>query len=143
MNGTARAAASLAMAFLLVSCGWAGDSKAVRVSFAQIKQQIEETRAGLKSAIDEGSLDRVPALNQALNAQLDQLSAQSSAMNLLDREHVAINVATARRCLNEIDRFVTAGDVELVRAQLAQLNPTMEEIATLLERADKIATAKE
>jgi len=143
MKSPVRAAVFLAMVFLLVSCGWAGDNKAVRVSFAQIKQQIEETHASLKRAVDEGALDRLPALDRQLNTQIDELSKQSSAMNLLDREHLFLNLATTRRCLTEIDRYVTSGEVELVRAQLSVLDPTMEEIATLLDRADKIATAKE
>ncbi|HLF05599.1 MAG TPA: hypothetical protein VI893_00230 [Thermoplasmata archaeon] len=143
MKGPVRAAATLALVTLLASCGWAGDDKAVRVPFAQIKQQIAEAHSNLKRAVDEGSLDRLPALQRNFNAQLDAVSAQSSAMNLLDREHLLLNLATVRRCLTEIDRFAASGDVELVRAQVSQLDPTMEEIATLLDRADKIATAKE
>jgi hypothetical protein len=143
MKGPVRAAASLTMAFLLVSCGWAGDSKGVRVSFASIKRQIGEAHAELKRAVDEGSLERVPALARALSAEIDTLSAQSSAMNLLDREHLLINLATTRRCLAEIDRFVTSGEIELVRAQTAQLDPTIQEIFGFLDRADKIATVKE
>jgi hypothetical protein len=143
MKSPARAVATLALAYLVASCGWAGDNKAVHVSFAMVKQRIAEAHSNLKRAVEEGSLDRLPALQREFNAQLDAVSSQSSAMNLLDREHLLLNLATVRRCLTEIDRFASSGDLDLVRAQVAQLDPTMEEIETLLDRADKIATAKE
>ncbi len=96
----------------------------------------------LVSAVNEGSVDRVRALDRELNAQLDAAMAQTSAMNLLDREHFSIAVATARRCLTEMDRYAQSGDVELLRAQEQQLEPTVTEIQELLDRADRTTTAK-
>lgn len=137
-----RAACLLAALLAVPSCQWAGDTKAVRVPFAELKQRVEDARARIESAVQEGSVDRVPALDQALNAELDAAAAQSSAMNLLDRQHLAINVATARRCLTEMDRFAQSGDVEDLRAQFQQLQPTVAEIQVLLERAERTTTAK-
>jgi hypothetical protein len=124
------------------SCQWAGDTKAVRVPFADLSRRVEEARSRLESAINEGSADRVPALTRALNAELDAASAQSSAINLLDREHLAINVATARRCLTDMDRYAQSGDLDLLRAQFQQLLPTVAEIRVLLDRAERTTTAK-
>ncbi len=140
--GKTRTAASLAALLLVSSCQWAGDTKAVRVPFANLKQRLEESQATLKRAIEEGSLDRTPAAIRALGERFDEISAQSSAMNLLDREHLAINIATARRCLTAIDRYCVAGDQELVRTQFDQLEPTIGEIQVLLDRAIKTTTAE-
>jgi hypothetical protein len=132
----------IAALFGLSSCQWAGDTKAVRVPFADLSRQVEEARSSLESAVNDGSMDRVPALTRTLSAELDAASAQSSAINLLDREHLAINVATARRCLSEMDRFAQSGDLEDLRAQFQQLQPTVAEIRELLDRAEKTTTAK-
>ncbi len=137
-----RAACLIAALLAVSSCQWAGDTKAVRVPFAELRQRLEDARSRLESAVQEGSVDRVPALDQALSAELDAAAAQSSAINLLDREHLAINVATARRCLSEMDRFAQSGDVEVLRAQFQQLQPTVAEIKDLLDRAERTATAK-
>lgn len=139
-----RTRAALVLAALLAgsSCQWAGDTKAVRVPFVELKQRIVDAQSRIASAVQEGSMDRVPALDQALNAELDAASAQSAAINLLDREHLAISVATARRCLTQMDRFAQSGDLEDLRAQLQQLQPTVAEITELLDRADRTTTAK-
>ena len=37
------------------SCQWAGDTKAARVSFAALKESVEDVNARLTSAVEEGS----------------------------------------------------------------------------------------
>ena len=103
------------------SCQWAGDTKAARVSFAALKESVEDVNARLTSAVEEGSGDRVLGL---------------------DREHLSISVATARRCLTAMDRYAQSGDAELLRAQNQQLQPTIVEIQELLDRADRTTTAE-
>ena len=142
MLARTRAASILATLVAVSSCQWAGDTKAVRVPFREVKQRVEEAHSSLAAAVEDGSVEDVPALDQALNAELDAAMGQSSAMNLLDREHLSINVATARRCLTDMDRYAQSGDVELLRAQFHQLEPTMAEIEVLLDRAERTTTAK-
>ena len=124
------------------SCQWAGDQGAAKASFAVIRQQIDDVNSRITTAIQNGEADRITALDRDMNAALDAARNQSSAMNLLDREHLNINMATAKRCLTDMDRYAQSGDVDLLRAQAAQLNPTINEIRVLLDRADRIATAK-
>jgi hypothetical protein len=124
------------------SCQWAGDTQAARIPFAALKRQVDDVHARLTSAIQNGEADRVPGLDREMNATLDAAMNQRSAMNLLDREHLSINVATARRCLTDMDRYAQSGDLELLRAQAQQLAPTIAEIQVLLVRADKTTTAK-
>jgi len=124
------------------SCQWAGDTKAARVSFAALKESVEDVNARLTSAVEEGSGDRVLGLDRELNTVLDAAMNQSSAMNILDREHLSISVATARRCLTAMDRYAQSGDADLLRAQNQQLQPTIVEIQELLDRADRTTTAE-
>ena len=143
-----KARAGLPLAALLVllisapSCQWAGDKTAAHASFIVLKQQVQDVSTRLNSAIESGENDRVQALDKELNTTLDAAMKQSSAMNLLDREHLAINVATARRCLTDMDRFAQSGDSDLVRNQAQQLKPTVDEIVELLDRAERTTTAK-
>lgn len=130
-------AALLAVPILAPSCQWAGDPKAARASFVVLKQQVEDVSSRLYSAIESGENDRVLGLDKELNTTMDAAMKQSSAMNLLDREHLAINVATARRCLTDMDRFAQSGDSDLLKNQAQQLKPTVDEIVDLLDRANR------
>lgn len=135
--------AAFLLALLVVpSCQWAGDASARRVSYAVLKKQIDDVQTRLNSAVQNNEAERVPGLDREMNAALDAAMNQRSAMNLLDREHLAINVATARRCMTDMDRYAQSGDMELLRAQTQQLAPTISEIQVLLDRAEKTTTAK-
>jgi len=125
----------------VASCQWAGDTKAVKVSFAAIRTQVDDVNTRLTNAIQNNEPDRVQALDKELNTALDTAMNQASAMNLMDREHLSIAVATARRCLTDMDRYAASGDVELLRAQAQQLQPTVTEIQELLDRAERTTKA--
>jgi len=134
--------ASLVLAVLMTpSCQWAGDTKAVKVSFAALKTQLDDVNTRLSNAVQNGEYDRVPGLDKELNAVLDAAMNQASAMNLLDREHLSIAVATARRCITDMDRYAQSGDAELLKAQQQQLVPTVAEIQGLLDRAERTTKA--
>ncbi|HMI30515.1 MAG TPA: hypothetical protein VK527_02165 [Candidatus Limnocylindrales bacterium] len=137
MRAPVMLAALLAVPILAPSCQWAGDPKAARASFVVLKQQVEDVSSRLYSAIESGENDRVLGLDKELNTTMDAAMKQSSAMNLLDREHLAINVATARRCLTDMDRFAQSGDSDLLKNQAQQLKPTVDEIVDLLDRANR------
>jgi len=129
--------ALLSAALLASSCQWAGDTKAVHVSFAALKSQLDDVNTRLTSAITNGEAERVAGLDKEMNTVLDQAMSQSSAMNIMDREHLSISVATARRCLTDMDRYAQSGDMDLLRAQAQQLAPTVAEIQELLDRAER------
>ncbi len=134
--------AALSLALLAApSCQWAGDTKAVRVSFGALKSRVDDVNTRLTAAIQNGEAERVAALDKEMNAVLDAAMSQSSAMNIMDREHLAIAVATARRCLSDMDRYSQSGDMDLIRAQAQQLAPTVSEIQALLARAERTTKA--
>ena len=131
----------LAALVTISSCQWAGDAKAVKVSFAALKSQVDDVNTRLNSAIQNNESDRVVGLDKEMNTVLDTAMNQASAMNLMDREHLSIAVATARRCLTDMDRYAASGDMELLRAQAQQLAPTVTEIQELLDRAERTTKA--
>lgn len=124
------------------SCQWAGDTSAVKVSYAALRQQLDDVNSRLVRAVQNGESDRIAGLDREMNVALDAATKQASAMNILDREHLSINVATARHCMTDMDRYAQSGDMDLVRAQAAQLAPTVGEIRGLFERAERTTTAK-
>ena len=132
---------ALSLCLLAASCQWAGDTKAVKVSFSALKSQIDDVNTRLTSAIQNGEYDRVTGLDKELNTAMDAAMNQASAMNLLDREHLAIAVATARRCITDMDRYAQSGDGDLLKAQQQQLAPTVAEIQELLDRAERTTKA--
>ena len=141
MNRIPVLALTLAALLLPVSCQWAGDTKAVKVSFAALRTQVDDVNTRLNNAIQNNEPERVPALDKEMNAVLDQTMSQASAMNLMDRERLSIAVATARRCMTDMDRYASSGDIELLRAQAQQLAPTVSEIQQLLDRAERTTKA--
>jgi hypothetical protein len=141
MRSTWVAAALIAGSLIASSCQWAGDAKAVKVDFGALKAQIVDVNTRLTSAIQNNEADKVAGLDKEMNAVLDAAMNQASAMNIMDREHLSIAVATARRCLTDMDRYSASGDMDLIRAQVQQLAPTVTEIQDLLDRAERTTKA--
>ena len=132
---------ALGTVLMTASCQWAGDTKAVKVSFAALKTQLEDVNTRLTNAIQSNETDRVAGLDKELNAVLDAAMNQASAMNIMDREHLSIAVATARRCITDMDRYAASGDADLLKAQVQQLAPTVADIQELLDRAERTTKA--
>jgi hypothetical protein len=111
-------------------------------SFTELKQRLDEAQSGLTSAVAEGSTERVAQLDRSVSTTLDAIESRSSSLDLLSREGLNIQVASARQCLVALDRYASSGDVDLVTAQLKQLGPIVTEIDTILERGIRIETEK-
>ena len=135
------AVALLAVSLAASSCQWAGDTKAVKADFAVLKTQVDDVNTRLTAAIQNNQADKVASLDKEMNTVLDAAMNQASAMNIMDREHLSIAVATARRCLTDMDRYSASGDMDLIRAQAQQLAPTVTEIEDLLDRAERTTKA--
>jgi len=111
-------------------------------SFSELRQRLDEAQTGLTSAASEGSIERVAELDRSLAATLDAIESRSSSLDLLSRESLNIQIASARQCLAALDRYAASGDVDLVTAQLKQLGPIVNEVDTILERGVRIESAK-
>jgi hypothetical protein len=62
-------------------------------------------------------------------------------MNLLDREHLAIQIASARKTITSINQWVSSTDVDAVRSEVEKLNGILGEVDTLLDHTIRATTA--
>lgn len=85
----------------------------------------------------DGDLQAVATSLRAVGSQFDAVEKKSSAMNLMDRENLNIQIATGRRIITETSRWVSVNDADAVRSQVAELDPILVKIDVLLDRAVK------
>jgi len=103
---------------------------------------LSDDRAVLGRAVAAGELDRVATSLRGISDRLNEIWAKSSAMNLLDREHLAIQLASGRRMITSINQWVTSADVDAIKSEVEKLNPVLDDVDTLLDRTIR-ATAAE
>jgi hypothetical protein len=126
-------AVAAGLAFSLASCQTLGGTKGNPKDFEELKQALSDTRARLSRAVSAGELDGVNSGLQGLTARFDEIWSKSSAMNLLDREHLAIQLASARRMITSINQWVANSDIDAVRTEVEKLNPVLDDVDTLLD----------
>ncbi len=105
-----------------------------------MKQALSEDRSRLTRAVSEGTVEQIPAIDKALEKRFDEIWAHSSAMNLLDRQHMAIQLASGRRLLTTLDQFAASTDAEAVRSHAEKLQGVLDEVEMLLDRTIRAAT---
>jgi hypothetical protein len=116
------------------SCQTLSGSGKGGAEFAQARHQLADARTALDRAAADGNVDQIAPLLRSISSSFDALEARSSAMNLVDREHMAIQIATGRRTITEASRWVDAADVDAVRSQVKELDGTLAEMDAILER---------
>jgi chromosome segregation ATPase len=112
-------------------------SGAGKAEFVEHRQKLTEDRRALERAAAQGDLSTARTLLSSIRSRLDTIEKKTSAMNMIDRQSTAIQIATARRTMTEAERYVDSGDAEAVRAQVEQLSGILAEIDTLLDRTIK------
>jgi hypothetical protein len=118
----------------LASCQQLAGSGKGKAEFTELRTQLAGSREALRKAVGEGDLVKVGALLPAVSSRLDEIEKRSSAMNMVDREHVALEIATARRTITETNRWISAGDLDSVRLKINQIDVSLGEIDTILDR---------
>ena len=98
-----------------------------------MKQALADDRAALGRAVAAGEVDGVGSRLQAISTRFDEIWAKSSAMNLLDREHLAIQLASGRRMITSINQWVSSNDIDAIRSEVEKLNPVLDDVDTLLD----------
>jgi hypothetical protein len=126
---------ALAVAVLLASCQTLAGSGTAGADFARLKKSLDQSRAQLNRAVAEGATEEVASPLQAIGADLDAIQRKSSAMNLMDRENLAIQAATARRIITSTRQWVANADIEAIRSEVARLDGVLNEVDGLLQRA--------
>lgn len=126
----------LAAALLLAPAGCqtlagSGEGKA---QFVEHRQKLADERAAIGRAASQGDLAGARRGIGSVRTRLVDLESRSSAMNMIDRQHLALQVATARRTMTEVERWIDAGDAESVRTEITKLGGTLVEIDAILDR---------
>ena len=133
----AAVAALAALSFGATSCQTLAGSGQSGAAFADSKTKLAESRASMDRAAQDGDLQSVGSAMKSIGSQFDVVESKSSAMNLMDRENMAIQIATGRRTITETERWIQSNDTEAVRSQVAQLDPILDNVDGLLDRAVK------
>ncbi len=117
----------------LASCEVLSGSKGSPEDFERLRQGLNEDRANLNRAAVENTLDQVAGILDSLRGRFDEIWSKSSAMNLVNREHLAIQLASARRMMGSISQWTNATDIDAVRSEVERLNVVLNEIDVLLD----------
>ena len=111
-----------------------GGSKGSPEDFGRLRQGLNDDRANLNRAAVENRLDRVAGILDTMRGRFDEIWSKSSAMNLLDRQHLAIQLASGRKMLTSISQWTDSADIDAVRSEVETLNAVLNEIDILLDR---------
>jgi len=134
-------ALAAALALSLASCQTLAGKGGSPDEFKELKQALSDDRAGLSRALAAGEIDRVSGYIDGIGTRFDEIWAKSSAMNLLDREHLAIEIASGRRMLTSIRQWVSSTDLDAVRGEVEKLNPVLDDVDTLLDHTIRATSA--
>ncbi|HKW50310.1 MAG TPA: hypothetical protein VJQ53_01100 [Candidatus Eisenbacteria bacterium] len=132
-------AASLALS--LCSCQTLAGKGGSPKEFEELKQALADDRAGLNRAVAAGEVDGVSQRLQGISTRFDEIWAKSSAMNLLDREHLAIQLASGRKMITSINQWVSSTDIDAIRSEVEKLNPVLDDVDTLLDHTIRATAA--
>jgi len=140
LHSLAAIAALALVATAVSSCQTLSGSGKGGPEFIQVRKQLTDARTSLDQAASDGSLDRVGPLLKSISSNFDVMENRSSAINMVDREHLAIQIATGRRTITETDRWVASADVDAVRSQVKELDGILADIDQILDRAIRGST---
>jgi hypothetical protein len=129
------------LALSLVSCETLTGKGGSPEEFEALKQALSDDKSGLNRAIADGELDRATGYLQGITTRFDEIWSKSSAMNLLDREHLAIQLASGRKMITSISQWVTSTDIDAVRSEVDKLNTVLDDVDTLLDRTIRATAA--
>lgn len=122
------------------SCQTLGGTGNAGADLAKSRASLSEARAKLDRAARDGDLQKVSSAMGEIGTQFDAIESKTTSMNLMDNETMKIQIATGRRTMTETDRWIQVNDAEAVRSQVAQLDPVLDQVDVLLDRAVKSST---
>jgi hypothetical protein len=88
-------------------------------------------------AAQNSDVQGVSKAMKEIGREFDAIEPRASSMNLMDHQTMKIQIATGRNTITATDPWVQNNDAEAVRSQVAQLDPILDEIDRLLDRAVK------
>ena len=133
--------AAVAAGALVVSCQTLSGAGVSSADFSKLKQTVSEDRTRLREAASEPSPEHVTQVLSTLPGRFDEIWSKAPGMNLLDREHLAIQLASGRKIVDTAKQWASQSDMEAVRNETTRLDEVLGEVEILLSRATK-ATAE-
>jgi len=103
--------------------------------FTRLREGLASDRAQLGRAVADGAVDQIATQLKTISAAFDAIGEKSSAMNLMDRENMAIQLATGRRIIASTQAWVANADIDAIRTEVARLDGVLGEVDALLDRA--------
>jgi hypothetical protein len=130
---------ALAVAVLLVSCETLAGSGGSAADFTKLREGLASARGQLDRAVSDGETDQIAERLKAVGTELDDIQAKSSPMNLMDRESLSIQIASARQLITTTQQWVVNSDADGIRDSVQKLDGVLDQIDALLERAVRSA----
>jgi len=130
-------AAAAAAALAAVSCQTLSGTGASGADFAKMRTELSESKGRMDRAAQSSDVQAVSKEMQEISGKFDAIESRTTSMNLMDGQTMRIQIATGRRVMQETDRWVQTNDAEAVRSQVAQLDPVLDQVDVLLDRAVK------
>jgi len=123
-----------ALVLALAGCQTLAGTGEGKSQFVEHRAKLAEDRVAIEGYASQGDLSSLRNRLGAIRGRIDAIESQTSAMNMLDRQHAALQIATARRNMTETERWIDAGDAESARAEVTRLRDTLLEIEAILAR---------
>ncbi len=110
-----------------------GGSQQPPIPYEELQGNLQQAYNNLEQGVRSGPVDKVPALCNAVSAELDHVEQATGSMGFLEREKIKIQIATARNGLNDISRAAPAmGDGEVLQGNLQPISDAVQSITDLL-----------
>jgi hypothetical protein len=105
--------------------------------FDASRTALSEARTRMDHAARDSDVQGVSKAMKEIGEQFNAIESKASAMNIMDNESMKIQIATGRNTITQTDAWVQNNDADAVRSQVAQLDPILDQIDVLLDRAVK------
>ena len=144
MRGARRYLLLAAVLAAAASCQTLGGTGASGADLAASRTALSEARGRMDRAAQSSDVQGVSKAMKEIGQEFNAIESRASSMNLMDSQTMKLQIATGRNTITATDPWVQNNDADAVRSQVAQLDPILDEIDGLLDRAVKSsATAPE
>lgn len=127
----------VAVAIGAASCQTLAGKGDAGADFAASRTALSEAKTHMDHAAQDSDVQGVSKAMKEIGEQFNAIESKASAMNIMDNESMKIQIATGRNTITQTDAWVQNNDAEAVRSQVAQLDPILDQIDVLLDRAVK------
>lgn len=121
----------------VASCQTLGGTGASGADLAASRTSLSEARGRMDRAAQSSDVQGVSKAMKEIGQEFNAIESKGSSMNLMDSQTMKLQIATGRNTITATDPWIQNNDADAVRSQVAQLDPILDEIDGLLDRAVK------